>query len=67
MLKAVLAVGSVCLLLGCSSGAKSASTNADIAKVVEVKNSFGPEFKVTDVAPRAIDPQFFAARKLPEG
>ncbi|OBJ51946.1 DUF5642 family protein [Mycobacterium sp. 1423905.2] len=67
MLKAVLAIGSVCLVLGCSSGAKSASPNADIAKVVDVKKSFGPEFKVTDVPSRAIDPQFFAARKLPAG
>lgn len=42
-------------------------TNADIAKVVGVKSSFGPEFKVTDISERAIDPKLLSARKLPEG
>jgi hypothetical protein len=68
MLKVVLTVGSVCLLVGCSSGANSAQpTKVDIAKLADVKSSFGPEFKVTDVTPRAIDPQFFSSRKLPDG
>lgn len=66
MSKVVLALGSVCLLVGCSHSA-SQLTKADIAKVIDVKSSFGPEFKVNDVPPRAIDPQFFAARKLPDG
>jgi hypothetical protein len=68
MLKVALAVGSVCLLVGCSPGANSSqSANGDIAKIVDVKSAFGPDFKVTDVTPRAIDPNFFASRKLPEG
>ncbi|OBK23077.1 hypothetical protein A5634_06050 [Mycobacterium asiaticum] len=68
MSKVVLAVATVCLLVGCSPGANSAqSTKGDIAKIADVKSSFGPEFKVTDVPSRAIDPQFFAARKLPDG
>ncbi len=67
MLKVALAVASVCLLAACSSDANSSSTKADIAKVSGVKSSFGPEFKVADVAERAIDPKFFSARKLPEG
>lgn len=68
MLKAVLAVGSVCVLVGCSPGANSSQpAKADIAKVAEVKSSFGPEFKVSDVSLRAIDPAFFSSRKLPEG
>src|ERR1700741_1656542 len=67
MLKVVFAVASVCVLAGCSSGTDTASTKADIAKVSGVKSSFGPEFKVADVAERAIDPKFFSARKLPEG
>lgn len=68
-LTALSAFGSVaCLLAGCSSGAHSAqSTNADIGRIVDVKSSFGPEFKITDVTPRAIDPAFFASRKLPPG
>lgn len=68
MFKEVLAVGSVCVLVGCSPGANSSQpVKGDIAKIMDVKSSFGPEFKVTDVTPRAIDPQFFASRKLPEG
>ncbi len=67
MLKLALAVASVCLLAACSSGANSSSTKADIAKVSGVKSSFGSEFKVAEVNERAIDPKFFAARKLPEG
>ncbi|MBW0015928.1 MAG: DUF5642 family protein [Mycobacterium sp.] len=66
MRKVVLAVAAVCWLAGCSSGAAT-STKADIAKVANVKSSFGPEFKVTDITERAIDPQFFASRKLPDG
>jgi hypothetical protein len=67
MLKVVFATAFVCVLAGCSSGSDAASTNADIAKVVAVKSSFGPEFKVTDVGQRAIDPKLLSARKLPEG
>ncbi len=67
-LREALAVGSACLLVGCSSGAHSAApANADIGRIMDVKSSFGPEFKITDVTPRAIDPQFFASRKLPQG
>jgi Domain of unknown function (DUF5642) len=67
MLKVVLAAASVCLLVGCSSDPNTASTKADIAKVANVKSSFGPEFKVTDITERAIDPKLLSARKLPEG
>lgn len=65
MLKAVVAIALLCLLVGCSSGASL--TKADITKVIEVKSSFGPEFKVKDIAKRAIDPKLFSAHKLPPG
>jgi Domain of unknown function (DUF5642) len=55
------------VLAGCSSGADTASTKADIAKVSGVKSGFGPEFKVADISERAIDPKFLSARKLPDG
>ncbi len=55
------------MLAGCSSGTNAASTNADIAKVVGVKSSFGPEFKVADISERAVDPKLLASRKLPDG
>jgi hypothetical protein len=66
MFKMVLAVASVCLLAGCSSGAAT-SSNADIAKVNDVKSSFGPQFKVLDISERAIEPKLLSARKLPDG
>ncbi|MEE3062983.1 MAG: DUF5642 family protein [Actinomycetota bacterium] len=65
MSRLVCAIAAVCVLAGCSSNAPP--TNADIAKVVGVKSSFGPEFKVTDISERAIDPKLLSARKLPEG
>jgi len=67
MLKVVLAIASVCLLAGCSSDPNTSSTKVDIAKVADVKSSFGPEFKVTDISERAIDPKLLSGRKLPEG
>ena len=67
VLKVVLAIAAVCLLAGCSSDPSVSSTKVDIAKVADIKSSFGPEFKVTDISERAIDPKLLAARKLPEG
>jgi Domain of unknown function (DUF5642) len=64
--KLVCAIGAVCVLAGCSSNTTPA-TSADIAKIVGVKSSFGPEFKVADISERAIDPKLLSARKLPEG
>lgn len=55
-------VGAV-LLAGCSSDADKQS--ADIAKISEVKGSFGPEFKVVDVPTTGIDPKIMAGQKLP--
>lgn len=66
-MKLGLAVASVCMLAGCSSGTNTGSANADISKVSAVESSFGPEFKVVDISERAIDPKFFANRKLPDG
>jgi hypothetical protein len=67
MLKVVFAIASVCLLAGCSSDPNTSPAKVDIAKVADVKSSFGPEFKVTDISERAIDPKLLSARKLPEG
>ncbi len=67
MMKSVLAIAAVCLLAGCSSQTTTPAAKVDIAHVAAVKSSFGPEFTVTDVSERAIDPKFLAARKLPDG
>jgi Domain of unknown function (DUF5642) len=61
----VVAIGCACVLAACASG-KSADS-ADIAKVADVKTSFGPEFHVTNIAPMGIDPKLLAAQKLPDG
>ena len=58
------------LLAACSSGeaAQDADTpTADIGKVSEVKSSFGPEFKVTEVPTTGIDPKLLGAQQLPAG
>ncbi|KBZ59262.1 DUF5642 family protein [Mycobacterium colombiense] len=65
MSKMLLAVAAVCVLAGCSSPTHSAKV--DINKVVDVKSSFGPEFKVSDISERGIDPKLLAGRKLPDG
>lgn len=40
---------------------------ANIANIADVRSSFGPQFQVTNIPPRAIDPNLLAARKLPAG
>jgi hypothetical protein len=62
--RALLVVTGAGLLAGCSSGGPP---EASIAKVVDVKTSFGPEFKVTDVPVTGIDPKMLGGQKLPEG
>lgn len=66
MLTRNLAVALACAaaLAGCR--AQSAPT-ADIAKVTDLKSSFGPQFSVTEVPPTGIDPKFLTGQKLPEG
>ena len=67
MLKVLLATASVCVLAGCSSGSDPAPVKADIGKVADVKSSLGPDYKVTDIPVRGIDPKLLSARKLPDG
>ncbi|WP_375481814.1 DUF5642 family protein [uncultured Mycobacterium sp.] len=67
VVRAVLAVACACSLAGCASAESSGSASADIAKVADVKSSFGPEFHVTSIAPTGIDPKLLAAQKLPDG
>lgn len=59
------------LLVACSPGEAAQDTEttppADIGKVSDVKSSFGPEFKVTEVPTTGIDPQLLGAQQLPQG
>ncbi len=66
MFKVAFAVAVVGVLAGCSSGADT-SAKVDIKKVADVKSSFGPEYKVSDIGERGIDPKLLSGRKLPEG
>lgn len=66
MFKVAVTVAAVGVLAGCSSG-EATSAKVDIKKVSQVKSSFGPDFKVTDIGERGIDPKVLSGRKLPEG
>lgn len=39
----------------------------DIARISEVGAEFGPQYKVTDVAPSGIDPRLFESQPVPPG
>ena len=52
---------------GCSASSTPDEPKADIAKVLDVKAGFGPEFKVSTVAPTGIDPRLLAQQPLPPG
>jgi Domain of unknown function (DUF5642) len=67
MSKPLFATALVCMLAGCSAGNDPSSAKVEISKVSDVKSSFGPEFKVSDISERAIDPKLLSARKLPDG
>ncbi len=67
-MKVAVAIASMCWLSACGSAAHThEASTADIAKIADVKSSFGPEFQVTNVAPTGIDPKLLAAQKLPQG
>jgi hypothetical protein len=55
------------VLTGCSGSPPAEDAKADIAKVLDVKSSFGPDFKVSTVAPTGIDPRLLAPQSLPQG
>lgn len=67
MLRTLLALACAVALAGCSSAPPPDGAKADIAKVLDVKSSFGPEFKTSTVAPTGIDPRLLAQQPLPQG
>lgn len=54
-------------MVACGGPDEPELPNADIANVSKVRSTFGPEFKVSDVAPTGIDPKMLAPQKLPPG
>lgn len=62
--RTVVALMCAGVLAACGSGG---SQSADIAKVSDLKASFGPDFHVTEVPRTGIDPKLLAGQKLPDG
>jgi Domain of unknown function (DUF5642) len=56
-----------CSATGAVDHAKPDDSKSDIANVLQVKSSFGPEFKVSTLAPTGIDPRLLAPQALPPG
>jgi hypothetical protein len=68
MLRTLLAVACSFALAGCSVGPSAVvGPKTDIAKVLDLKAGFGPEFTTSTVAPTGIDPRLLAPRALPPG
>ncbi|MGE2721493.1 DUF5642 family protein [Mycolicibacterium celeriflavum] len=65
--RAVVAVACAAALTACATGPSGDLSNADIARVKDIRTSFGPDFKVTDVGPSGIDPRLLARQELPKG
>ncbi|KUI20236.1 hypothetical protein AU193_16955 [Mycobacterium sp. GA-1285] len=66
--RAMVAVVCVAALTACATGESSDDlSRADIARVKDVRTSFGPGFTVTDIGPTGIDPRLLARQELPKG
>lgn len=57
------------LVSACGSGghAQSAQPTADIARISEVRSTFGPQFQYRDIAPTGIDPKLLQPQPVPDG
>ena len=67
MLRTMLALACATVLAACSGQPPVDDSKADIAKVLDVKSTFGPDFKVTTTAPAAIDSRFLSPQAPPQG
>ena len=66
MLRTLFALACAALVAACSTGAPPAeNAHSDISGILGVKSSFGPDFKVSIVAPTGIDPRLLAPQSLP--
>ena len=63
----MLAVTCVCVLCACGNGESADPSNADIARVKDLRSSFGPDFQVSDAGPTGIDPRLLGPQSLPQG
>jgi Domain of unknown function (DUF5642) len=67
--KKIAATACVGLLAACGTTpeAESEHADADIARVSEVKATFGDRFQYRDIAPTGIDPNLLQPQKMPPG
>ena len=67
--RAIVVVACAGVLTACGAGqsAEHDFSHADIARVANVKSSFGSDFKVNTVGPTGIDPRLLGPQKLPQG
>ncbi|MGV0604435.1 DUF5642 family protein [Mycolicibacterium sp. XJ1904] len=66
--RAMVAVACAASLTACANAEPSDDlSRADIGRVKDVRTSFGPGFKVTDVGPAGIDSRLLARQELPKG
>jgi Domain of unknown function (DUF5642) len=61
------AVACALALAACSGASTPTVVPGDISRLQDVTPSFGPEFKVSTVAPTGIDPRLLAPQTLPQG
>ncbi|MGP4054033.1 DUF5642 family protein [Mycobacterium sp. 4D054] len=66
-LRAAAAVMCAALATACGAAQSEDHSNADIARVSDLKADFPASFTVHSVGPAAIDPQYLTAQKLPPG
>ena len=67
MLRTSVALACALAVTACSPSPPAVDAKSDIAGVLDVKSSFGPEFEVSTVAPTGIDPRLLAPQALPQG
>jgi hypothetical protein len=63
--KAMLVFACACVLTACGNGESADAAAADIARVKDVRSSFGSEFAISDVGPTGIDPRLLGPQALP--
>jgi hypothetical protein len=63
------ALACVAVVAACGTGkpAEADFSHADIARIKDVRSTFGPQFQITDVGPTGVDPKLLAPQALPPG
>ena len=65
-LTGVVCAATLLLALGCSTDSMQ-NRHIDIRKIISVKSTFSPDFKVVTTGPTGIDPRLLAPQQLPPG